>query len=76
MRYWFHRAVGRKNVWRSVAAPPLTSPPTSFGLYRSISAAVRTDLARIRSRKPGANRSIWASIRSDMSTVEPDGTWQ
>jgi len=27
-----------------------------------MSAAVRTDLARTRSRNPGANRSIWASI--------------
>jgi hypothetical protein len=32
--------------------------------------------ARMRSRKPGANRSTCASIRSVMSTVEPFGTWQ
>ena len=37
---------------------------------------MRTDRASTRSRKPGAKRSIWASIRADMSTVDPDGTWQ
>jgi hypothetical protein len=30
----------------------------------------------IRSRKPGAKRSIWASIASVMSTRDPFGTWQ
>ena len=32
--------------------------------------------ARITSRKPGANRSTWASIFAVMSMVEPCGTWQ
>src|SRR5262252_1693866 len=41
-----------------------------------MSTAVLTDRARIRSRKPGAKRSICASIRPDMSTSEPAGTWQ
>ena len=39
-------------------------------------AQVRTERARMRSRKPGANRSTCASIRPVMSTGEPDGTWQ
>ena len=30
--------------------------------------------ARIRSRNPGANRSIWDSMRSVMSTGDPEGT--
>src|SRR5260221_12534911 len=41
-----------------------------------MSAAVRTDLAMIRSVKPGANRSICASILAAVSTEEPGGTWQ
>src|SRR5215467_11207491 len=41
-----------------------------------MSTAVLTDFARIRSRKPGAKRSICASIRSVTSTSDPDGTWQ
>ena len=39
------------------------SPPTRFGLRRSSSARVRRCRARIRSRKPGAKRSIWRSMR-------------
>jgi len=76
VRYGFQRGDGLNTVWRSVAAPPLISPPTQFGLYRSMSAAVRTERAMIRSVKPGANRSICASTLADMSTAEPGGTWQ
>ena len=32
--------------------------------------------AKMRSRKPGAKRSICLVIASAMSTVEPSGTWQ
>ena len=76
VRYGFQRGTGRNTVWRNVAAPPLTSPPSRFGLYDSASDAVRTVRASTRSRKPGAKRSICASMRSLMSTLEPLGTWQ
>src|SRR5215510_6361859 len=52
------------------------SPPKKIGLYSSRSAAVLTDLAKIRAPKPGAKRSICASILPVMSTAEPSGTWQ
>ena len=52
------------------------SPPALFSLLRSISAGGMTLRARTRSRKPGAKRSSWASMRSVMSTVAPFGTWQ
>ena len=52
------------------------SPPTSLALCASSAAVSIVCRARMRSRKPGAKRSIWASIRSVMSTREPLGTWQ
>jgi len=76
VRYGFQRRVGRNTVWRSVGAPPVMSPPTWLGLASSICAAVRVARAITRSAKPGAKRSICASIAPVMSSVEPGGTWQ
>ena len=56
--------------------PPAMSPPTSFALAASIRAGPVAADARIRSRNPGAKRSIWPRILSVASTVEPFGTWQ
>ena len=39
-------------------------------------AGVIVEVATIRSRTPGANRSIWATLRSVWSWSEPWGTWQ
>jgi hypothetical protein len=39
-----------------------------------MSAGDMTERARTRSRNPGAKRSICASMRGSMSTVEPLGT--
>ena len=54
--------------------PPLMSPPTRFASMASSAAGEETRRARMQSRKPGAKRSICASMRSVMSTVEPLGT--
>ena len=52
------------------------SPPTSLALCASSAAGPITCRPSTRSRKPGANRSIWRSMASVMSTSEPFGTWQ
>jgi hypothetical protein len=51
------------------------SPPTLLGLRAARSAGAVTVLARTRSRKPGANRSIWPSIAAVMSPGQEFGTW-
>ncbi len=66
--------VGRKRNWRIVIAPPLMSPPTRFSFIDSSTAGDETFFARMQSRKPGAKRSICASMRAVMSTVELLGT--
>jgi len=43
--YGTRRATGRVNNWRTSCAPPLTSPPTKFGLRRSTSAQSIADRA-------------------------------
>src|SRR5206468_1128916 len=67
---------GRKRSWPRSITPALRSPPTRLRLCASSSAGPLVCLASTRSRKPGANRSTWASIRSATSTDEPFGTWQ
>ena len=52
------------------------SPPALFGLRASTAAGAVMVRARIRSRKPGANRSICASIAAVWSSRHPFGTWQ
>jgi hypothetical protein len=52
------------------------SPPTQFALCACTSAGLVTVRARTHLVKPGAKRSICASIRAAMSFVEPFGTWQ
>jgi hypothetical protein len=49
---------GRAMTCPSVFAPPEMSPPTTFALYVSYAAVFVVCRARMRSRKPGANRSI------------------
>ena len=68
--------VGRRTNWTRSATPALMSPPTKLALRASMSLGAHGVAGRIRSRKPGAKRSICASMRSVMSTVEPLGTWQ
>ena len=62
--YGFHRGTGRNTVWRSVAAPPLTSPPSRFGLCDSASRAVRTVRASTRPRKPPPDAQHEAAIEA------------
>ncbi len=62
--YGLRATRGRTKSWRRLIAPPPISPPTLFGLYIARSPAVRTWRATIRSRNPGANRSIWRSMAS------------
>ena len=52
------------------------SPPMMFGLWASYQLLSAEWRASTTSRKPGAKRSICASMASVMSTVERDGTWQ
>ncbi len=61
--------------WARSWTPPLMSPPTRLGFRRSMSAGPMPLRARTRSRKPGANRSIWRSTASDTSSADPFGTW-
>jgi len=72
--YGTRRATGRVNNWRTSCAPPLTSPPTKFGLRRSTSAQSIADRAATSRVNPGAKRSTWASIAAVMSRFEPFGT--
>ena len=69
-------AKGRVRNWDMVLAPPAMSPPTKLGLCSSYCAVLMVRRARMRSRKPGAKRSIWRSIASVASSVDPWGTWQ
>jgi len=64
VRYGVSDGTGRKTIWSSMYEPAPTSPLTRFALRPSRSAGVSTWRARIRSRKPGAKRSICCSIRS------------
>ena len=78
--YGSRRATGRVKSWNASATPPVIAPPLSFGLVRSKSPGPMAWRARMRSRKPGAKRSIWASTRSTprsacTSQSTPVGTW-
>ena len=70
------RGVGRSTVCRSVGGPAADVAAEVVGYVLLHPRRRCGPLARIRSRKPGANRSICASMRADMSTSEPRGTWQ
>ena len=52
------------------------SPPMKFSLCASYQLLSATWRASTMSRNPGANRSIWPSMASVMSTVERAGVWQ
>ena len=52
------------------------SPPMMFSLYASYQLLSATCRASTTSRKPGAKRSICASMASVMSSVERAGAWQ
>jgi hypothetical protein len=69
-------AVGRKRSCESVIAPPEMSPPVRFAFQVARVIELLPRLARMQSRKPGAKRSIWFSMTSVRSSVEPVGTWQ
>ena len=67
---------GRFTNCPRLASPPPMSPPSRLALAASSAAGPITCRASTRSRNPGANRSICASIAPVMSTADPLGTWQ
>ena len=74
VEYGSSRATGRVKSWREIleaAVDVAADVVRVVGL--DLAPGRRTDRARIVSRKPGANRSTWASIRAVMSNVEPLG---
>ena len=75
---WSHFGTGRARNWRSVHRSGACEVPSDHGrVDRSgarARALVRAWRARMRSRKPGANRSICRSTASVMSTSDPCGT--
>ena len=68
--------VGRNSSRSRSQRPAAMSPPTLFGFRASTPAGGVTARARIRSPKPGANRSICASMAAVWSRGQPFGTWQ
>lgn len=69
------REHGRTTAWRIVKEPPKMSPPISAGLRCTRSRAGTAWLARMRSRNPGAKRSICRTTSSVGSASEFAGTW-
>ena len=67
--YGLRVARGPKVSCGMVLAPVRMSPPTKLGLLAAKSVVVWTDRPTMRSRKPGANRSICAMIASVESPV-------
>ena len=63
-------------IWLSVLAPPPQVAAHEIRVVGFEPAGDITERAAITSRNPGANRSIWASMRATMSMSDPLGTWQ
>jgi hypothetical protein len=67
---------GLRKSWLAVNAPPPISPPIKLASQHSISWGFQDFLAKMQSRKPGANRSIWLSMIATKSCRDPFGTRQ
>src|SRR4028119_72053 len=74
VEYGFGLIMGLAKSCLTFMKPPFMSPPTRLAFQRSRSAGPQALRARTRSPKPGAKRSICASILPVMSKVEPLGT--